>query len=121
MMDRLHTNSRLSRIVGHGAIVYLCGQVGSDADVAAQTRGCPAPVEALLSVAGSSRAQIQQAVIWLADLADHDAMNAVWDDWVPPGHAPARAGGEARPADDDLKVEIIVTAAEVAAKTGYRT
>ena len=44
-------------------------------------------------------------------MADFAAMNEVWDAWVPEGHAPARACGEARLARDDLKVEIIVTAA----------
>jgi enamine deaminase RidA (YjgF/YER057c/UK114 family) len=50
-------------------------------------------------------------VIWLADMADFAEMNAVWDDWVPEGHAPARACGEAKLARDVLKVEITVTAA----------
>ena len=52
-----------------------------------------------------------QVVIWLADMADFAEMNAVWDAWVPEGHAPARACGEAKLARADLKVEIIVTAA----------
>jgi enamine deaminase RidA (YjgF/YER057c/UK114 family) len=38
-------------------------------------------------------------------------MNAVWDNWVPEGHAPARACGEAKLARPELRVEIIVTAA----------
>ena len=52
-----------------------------------------------------------QAIVWLSDMADFDDMNAVWDAWVPQGHAPARACGEAKLARPDLKVEIIVTAA----------
>jgi enamine deaminase RidA (YjgF/YER057c/UK114 family) len=39
-------------------------------------------------------------------------MNAVWDAWVPAGHAPARATGEAKLATPDYLVEIIVTAAQ---------
>ena len=38
-------------------------------------------------------------------------MNAVWDTWVPQGHCPARATGEAKLATPDYKVEVIVTAA----------
>lgn len=68
-------------------------------------------MEALLERAGSSRERILQAVIWLADMADFSEMNAVWDAWVPEGHAPARACGEARLARPELRVEIIVTAA----------
>ena len=61
--------------------------------------------------AGSSREQILQAIIWVADMADFAEMNAVWDAWVPEGHAPARACGEAKLARPELKVEVIVTAA----------
>ncbi|MDN5787774.1 RidA family protein [Pseudorhodobacter sp.] len=112
MIDRMHTNARMSRIVKHNGTVYLCGQVGAGADVTAQTSDCLARIDALLAEAGSSRKHILQAVIWLADMADFDAMNAVWDAWVPEGHAPARACGEARLAGDDLRVEIIITATE---------
>jgi len=89
----------------------LCGQVGAGTTVAEQTRDCLSRVDALLEQAGSSRKHILQAIIWLADMADFAEMNAVWDAWVPEGHAPARACGEARLARKDLRVEIIVTAA----------
>ncbi|MNL85467.1 Endoribonuclease L-PSP [compost metagenome] len=45
-------------------------------------------------------------------MADFAGMNAVWDAWVPEGHAPARACGEVRLARPELKVEILVYAAE---------
>lgn len=77
----------------------------------AQTRDCLARVEALLEEAGSSKAHILQAMVWLAHMGDFDAMNAVWDAWIPSGHAPARACGETRLAGSDLLVEVIVTAA----------
>ncbi len=111
MIERLHTSARMSKIVKHNGVVYLCGQVGAGETVAAQTADCLSRIDALLEEAGSDRRHILQAVIWLRDMADFDAMNAVWDDWVPEGHAPARACGEARLARDVLKVEIIVTAA----------
>lgn len=111
MIERIGTGTRMSRIVKHNGVAYLCGQVGDGATVAEQTRDCLARVDALLDQAGSSREGMLQAVIWLADMADFDAMNAVWDAWVPQGHAPARACGEAKLASPDLKVEIIVTAA----------
>jgi len=38
-------------------------------------------------------------------------MNAVWDAWVPAGHAPARACGEAQLARAGFTVEILVIAA----------
>jgi enamine deaminase RidA (YjgF/YER057c/UK114 family) len=110
-IERIHVGRRMSKIVKHNGVAYLCGQVGDGADVAAQTRDCLARVDALLAEAGASRETILQAVIWLADMADFEAMNAVWDAWVPEGHAPARACGEAKLARPELRVEIIVTAA----------
>ena len=111
MIERIDTGPRMSKIVKHNGVAYLCGQVGDGATVAEQTRDCLARVEALLEKAGSSPRQILQAIVWLADMKDFDEMNEVWDAWVPEGHAPARACGEARLARPDLKVEVIVTAA----------
>ncbi|WP_299774964.1 RidA family protein [uncultured Tateyamaria sp.] len=111
MIERLHTSNRMSKIVKHNGVAYLCGQVGAGDSVAEQTADCLSRVDELLTEAGSDREHILQAVIWLANMADFVEMNAVWDAWVPQGHAPARACGEARLARDVLKVEIIVTAA----------
>lgn len=112
MITRLQTTDRMSKIVKHNGTVYLCGQVGAGESVTDQTLDCLSRVDALLLEAGSSREHILQAVIWLSDMDDFAEMNAVWDAWVPAGHAPARACGEAKLARDVLKVEIIVTAAE---------
>ena len=45
-------------------------------------------------------------------MKDFAEMNAVWDAWVPEGHAPARACVEASMAREALLVEISVVAAE---------
>lgn len=111
VIERIDTGRRMSKIVKHNGVAYLCGQVGSGVTVTEQTRDCLSRVEALLEKAGSSPDKILQAVIWLADMGDFADMNAVWDAWVPEGHAPARACGEAKLARPELKVEIIVTAA----------
>lgn len=111
MIERVETSARMSKIVKHNGVAYLCGQVGEGATVTEQTRDCLSRVETLLEKAGSSREQMLQAVIWLADMEDFAEMNAVWDAWVPDGHAPARACGEAKLARPELKVEIIVTTA----------
>lgn len=112
MIERLHVGPRMSKIVRHNGVAYLCGQVGNaDDSVTDQTRECLRRIETLLAEAGSSPERILQAIVWLADMADFDEMNAVWDAWVPDGHAPARACGEAKLARPGLLVEIIVTAA----------
>ena len=83
-IERKHTNARMSQIVTHGDTVYLAGQVGTPgASVEQQTRDCLDAIDRLLSEAGSDKAHMLQAIIWLADMADFAETNAVWDAWVP--------------------------------------
>ena len=110
-ITRIETGTRMSKIVKHNGVAYLCGQVGAGETVADQTRDCISRIEVLLVKAGSSNDRILQAIIWLSDMSDFAEMNAVWDAWVPEGAAPARACGEAKLAREELKVEIIITAA----------
>jgi len=96
----------------HGGTVYLAGQVGEPGeDVSAQTRTILAEIDRLLAEAGTDKSKLLYVQIWLADMGDFAAMNAVWDAWVDPANPPARATGEARLAAPEYKVEIIVTAA----------
>ncbi len=112
-ITRLETATRMSQVVIHNDTVYLAGQVGnSDESVADQTRTILDKIDRLLADVGSDKSRILQAVIWLADMTDFAEMNSVWDAWVEPGHAPARACGEARLAAPELLVEIIITAAQ---------
>ena len=110
---RYQTGPRMSQIVVHGDTIYLAGQVASDpaADVQTQTRQVLQKIEDLLAEAGSDKTRILSAQVWLANIGHFAQMNEVWDAWVPEGHAPARACGEAKLAQPELKVEIIVTAA----------
>ena len=112
-ITRLHTGARMSQIVTHGDTVYLAGQVGTaGTSVTQQTQECLAQIDSLLAEAGSDNTRILQCVIWLSDMADFAEMNAVWDAWVPAGHTPARACGEAKLATPEYNVEFIVTAAK---------
>ena len=111
MIERIGTGERASKIVKHNGVVYLSGQVGDGESITEQTIDCLARVDALLKEAGSSREKMLQATIWLSDISDFAALNEVWNAWVPTGHAPARACGEAKLARPILKVEVIVTAA----------
>ncbi len=111
-ITRHHTGQRMSQIVVHNDTVYLAGQVGdAGASVTDQTKGILEKIDTLLDEVGSDKTKILQAVIWLDDMAHFAEMNAVWDEWVADGHAPARACGEAKLASPELQVEIIVTAA----------
>lgn len=111
-IQRKQTGPRMSQIVIHRDTVYLAGQVGeAHQSVAEQTRTALARVDALLDEAGTTRQHLLQTIIWLADMADFAEMNTVWDAWIPAGHTPARACGEAKLADPGLRVEVMVTAA----------
>lgn len=111
-IERIDAGKRMSQAVIHGDIVYLAGQVGEPgAPAAEQTRQALDKLEALLSRTGSDKSRLLQVTIWLADMADFEAMNRVWDAWVQPGAAPARACGEARLARPDYRVEVMAVAA----------
>ena len=81
------------------------------ADIAVQTREVLAAVEKRLLQAGSSKSRLLMTTIYLRDMADFDGMNAVWDNWVPEGTAPARACVQARLANPEMRVEVVVIAA----------
>lgn len=110
-IKRIGTGARMSEAVAYNGIVWLAGQVGEGATVGEQTRACLAEVDRLLAAAGTDKTRILSAQIWLADIATFAEMNAEWDAWVPAGHTPVRATGEAKLATPDYRVEIIVTAA----------
>lgn len=122
-IERFHTGKRLSEIVvftpASERVAYLAGQVAEDptADVTAQTRSVLGRIDALLAEIGSDKTRILSATIYLPDMKDFPVMNAIWDAWVPQGHAPARATVEARLASSDYKIEIQVVAAAPAALT----
>ena len=111
MIERIDTGTRSSKIVKHNGVVYLTGQVAEGATIQDQVRTCLDNIDALLQRAGSSRENMLRVTIWLADMQDFGGLNEVWNAWVPAGHAPARACGEAKLARPELKVEFIVDAA----------
>jgi len=111
MIERIDTKERSSAIVKHAGVAYLSGQVCEGETIEEQTQGCLDKVDALLARAGSSRERLLQTTIWLSDMTYFAGMNSVWNAWLPPGHAPARACGEAKLAREILKVEILVIAA----------
>ena len=115
-IERRHIGKRLSDIVvfmpAGERIAYLAGQVAEDptADVSGQTRSVLKQIDALLAEIGSDKTRILSATIYLPDMKNFPLMNAVWDAWVPQGHAPARATVEAKLASSDYKIEIQVVA-----------
>ena len=113
-IKRIEVGPRMSQAVIHGNTVYLAGVVASGAKgkpVAEQTRDILASIDRLLKEAGTSKAKLITANIWLADISKFADMNSEWDKWVSAGHTPARATVEAKLAAPEYTVEIMVTAA----------
>ena len=117
-IERRNVGPRLSDLVIYapppaGRLVYLAGQVAEDrnADVTEQTRSVLAQIDRLLAEASTDNRHILSATIYLADMSDYAAMNAVWDAWVPKGDPPARATVEAKLAHPAYRVEIQIVAA----------
>ncbi len=111
MIERIDSGERSSKIVKHNGVAYLTGQVAEGDTIQEQVSICLQKIDDLLVRAGSSREQMLRVTIWLADMSDFKGLNEVWNAWVPAGHAPARACGQARLAREELKVEFIVDAA----------
>lgn len=112
-ITRLHVGKRLSELTIHNATVYLAGQIAEEtgADIGGQTREVLGHVDRLLAEVGSDKSCILMCQVYIADMAHFAGMNAVWDEWVAPGHTPPRATVEAKLANPACLVEIVVTAA----------
>ena len=113
-IERIGSTDRMSKIVKHNGTIYLCGQTAGEAewDIAKQTEVCLEKVETLLAEAGSDKNKILSTTIYIRDMKDFAAMNAVWDAWVADGEKPARACVEARMARPEILVELTVVAAQ---------
>jgi len=110
-IERREVGSFLSGAVVHNGVAYVSGQVCEGDTVAAQTAGILVKIDALLAATGSGKSALLSTSIWLADVTTFHEMNEVWRNWLPPGHAPARATVGAPLADPKYRVEIAVIAA----------
>ncbi len=112
-IQRFDVGARLSEMAVHNGTCYLAGQVPADAtqDISGQTQLVLHAIDALLARAGSNKHKLLRVEIFLKDLADFPAMNAVWEAWLPAGCAPPRATVQAQLAKPEWRVEMVVTAA----------
>jgi enamine deaminase RidA (YjgF/YER057c/UK114 family) len=112
-LQRYHVGKRLANMVVHNGTIYLAGQVADDvnADLSTQTRQVLSKIDTLLAEVGSDKTKILSATIYLPDMNDFGAMNAVWEAWVPSGQTPARATVQANLAAAGYKIEIQAIAA----------
>ena len=82
---------------------------GQDGGIKDQTADVLERIDGFLAKAGSDKTKIVSAVIYIAEMAEKDGMNAAWIDWMGDANPPARAcvGVELTPG---TKVEIMCQA-----------
>jgi len=106
-----------SQAIRVGDTLYCSGQIAIDpatgklidGDAAAQARQVLANLREVLAAAGFSFADVVQAQVFLADLEDYAAVNAVYAEYFPE-RAPARAAVQVARLPLDARVEILMTA-----------
>jgi len=101
-----------------GGFVFCSGQLGLDpatgqfaaADTAGQARQALQNLAAVLDAAGSGLRMVVKTTVFLADLNDFAAMNAVYEQAFG-SHKPARSTIEVRRLPKDARIEIECIAA----------
>ncbi len=101
-----------SQAVGFQSLVFTSGQIplrpdGTlvEGDVEAQTRQVLENLAAVLEAAGSSLAQVLKCTVFLKDLSDFQAMNAIYAESFP-SEPPARSTVQVAKLPLDVRVEI---------------
>ncbi len=111
-IKRTDPGAILSKAVEYHGFVYLQGVTARDTskDIKGQTADVLEQIDTLLEEHGTDKTRLLQALIWVKDIKDRDAMNQVWTPWLPKEGAPARACVQAALASPSILVEIMVTA-----------
>jgi enamine deaminase RidA (YjgF/YER057c/UK114 family) len=108
---RLGSSSRWSDVVIYRGVAQWV-EVAEDASVGIreQSQQVLEQINRTLEQIGSDRTKLLQILVYLHDLADGPELNAVWDAWVPAGHAPIRACVQAG-LPGTYRVEMVISAA----------
>jgi 2-iminobutanoate/2-iminopropanoate deaminase len=102
-------------IAATGKLIFVAGQIPLDpqtgeivgsGDVAAQTERALTNLTAILAAAGASLADVVKTGVFLKDMNDFAAMNAVYARYFDDATAPARACVEVARLPKDVLVEI---------------
>ena len=102
-----------SQGIAAGSLVFTSGQLPIDpatgafpADIAGQTRRSLTNVKAILEKAGSGMDKVIKTTVFLSDMNNFAAMNAVYESFFPAGNCPARSAVEVARLPKDALVEI---------------
>jgi 2-iminobutanoate/2-iminopropanoate deaminase len=106
-----------SQAIRAGGLLFVSGQIPIDpatgavvgSDTATQTEQVFRNLAAILEAAGASFAQVVKTTVYMTDLGDFNAMNAVYGLWMP-SPPPARSTVEVARLPRDVRVEIDVIA-----------
>jgi enamine deaminase RidA (YjgF/YER057c/UK114 family) len=112
LITRYEPNGRLNKVVIANGFAFLSGITAKDTsgDAGAQTADILKQIDGYLVQAGTSKDKLVSANIWLSTMSDAAGMNEVWQSWIDPETAPARATVESKLASPDILVEIMVQA-----------
>ena len=113
-IQRIQPSKRFSEVVIHNNTAYFAGQVPEktvNQNAYEQTKEVLSLIDKLLAEIGSGKSKILTTQIFLADMADYAQLNQAWDEWVDSQNPPSRTTVEAKLADPDWKVEIVIIAA----------
>lgn len=98
-------------VVHHGTAYFVEVPDDMTQDVRGQIAQVLHQIDERLKLFGSDRTRLLQVLIYLPNLNFAATLNSLWDDWIPEGHAPARACVQATLGHPDCKVEMVITAA----------
>jgi enamine deaminase RidA (YjgF/YER057c/UK114 family) len=116
MISRFSPGTRSSLAVSHNGTLYFAVTPQSPYDpklsATEQMEQLTAKAEERLTALGSGKPLLLFCAILLKDMADYAAVNAVWDRWIDPKNPPARCCFAAELANPDMKVEMVVIAAQ---------
>lgn len=114
MIQRIDTGKTMSRATVHNGVIYFGGHVaaGKQPTMTEQAKALLSRYEELLAMNGSDKDHIIFASIYVTDMALKDEFNAVWNEWLNPGCAPARVCVEVGLAEGYL-VEVTLVAEKI--------
>lgn len=118
-IDRINMGVRLAGASIFNHVAYLAGQVPKasvDQGISEQTAEVLATIDTLLDKVGSDKSRILSCQIFLKDITEIGAMNAIWDKWVPAGQCPSRATVQAELGDPRWRIEVVLSAALTSAR-----
>lgn len=113
MIERIGLTPRWCEAAIAGNFVFIAGHTAATTKglpLSAQTSEVLSLLDETLENSGTSRKNLLFAQIYLKDIAKIDEMNVIWDAWVAPSSAPARATVEARLAATEYEIEITAIA-----------